>query len=139
MRFVAPLDKGLHLGSVPLFGDLPPELLDLLVAYASEELISAGTVFQADAEPVEKIRIIVEGDVSCLLRDGQTFHLGSDAVAGVFEYFAGSSRSTLSATTDVVVLSIPTEAIHDMLEDHFDVIVHIFRGLGRMLIRALRD
>jgi CRP-like cAMP-binding protein len=139
MRFVAPLDKGLHLRRVPLFGDLAPDMLGLLVQYASEELIPAGTVFQTAGEPVEKIRVIVEGDVSCRLPDGKTFHLGPDSVVGVFEHFAGGAPSTLSASTETLVLSIPTEAIHGILEDHFDVVVHIFRGLGRTLIRALRD
>jgi CRP-like cAMP-binding protein len=137
VRFVAPLDKGLHLRSVPLFGDLPTDRIDLLVEYASEELISAGSVFQLANVPVSWIRVIVEGDVLCLLPDGKTFRLGADSVVGVFEFFAGSALATFSATTDVVALAIPTNAIRDMLDEHFDVAVHIFRGLGRTLIGAL--
>jgi CRP-like cAMP-binding protein len=138
MRFVASLDKALHLRTVPLFGDLPPERLGLLVEYATEEIIAAGTVFQVAGEPVDKVRVIVEGDATSRLPTGTTYRLGADAVVGVSEYFSGESPATLTATTDLVVLSIPTEAIYEILEDHFDVIVHIFRGLGRTLIRALR-
>jgi CRP-like cAMP-binding protein len=138
MRFVASLDKALHLRTVPLFGDLPPERLALLVAYATEELVAAGAVLQVGGDPVGKVRVIVEGKVAGRLPDGTTFELGADAVVGVSEYFAGHAPATLSATTDLVVLSIPTEAIYGILEDHFDVVVHIFRGLGRTLIRTLR-
>jgi CRP-like cAMP-binding protein len=138
VRFVASLDKALHLRTLPLFGDLPSERLALLVQYATEELIAARTVFQVAGALVDKVRVIVEGDVTCRLPNGTKFHLGADAVVGVSEYFAGEAPATLTATTDLVVLSIPTEAIREILEDHFDVLVHIFRGLGRTLIRTLR-
>jgi CRP-like cAMP-binding protein len=137
VRFLAPVDKGLHLRSVPLFGDLPPERIALFGEYATEELIPAGTVFQAADAPVESIRVIVEGDVSCALANGKTFHLGADTVLGVFGFFAGRAQATVTATVDVVVLAIPARAIRRILEEHFDVVVHLFRGLGRTLIRAL--
>jgi CRP-like cAMP-binding protein len=139
VRFVASLDKALHLRRVPLFGDLPSDRLGLLVEYAKEELIAAGTVFQVAGEPIDKIRVVVEGAARGRTQAGVRFNLGADAVVGVSEYFAGEAPATLTATTDLVVLSIPTEAIRAILEDHFDVIVHIFRGLGRTLIRTLRE
>jgi CRP-like cAMP-binding protein len=138
MRFVASLDKALHLRTVPLFGDLPADRLSLLVEYAREELIAAGTVFQVAGAAVERVRVIVEGEVTATIPNGEPIRLGADTVVGVLEYFAGHAPATLEATTDVVVLSIPTDAIRGMLEDHFDVVVHIFRGLGRTLIRELR-
>jgi CRP-like cAMP-binding protein len=139
VAFLAPLDKGLHLRSVPLFGDLSPERIALLGEYSTEEVIAAGTVFQDANAPLESVRVIVAGEVSCLLADGKSFRLGPDTVLGVFDFFAGSAQATLSATTDVVALSIPALAIRRILEEHFDVIVHLFRGLGRTLIRALRQ
>jgi CRP-like cAMP-binding protein len=139
VAFLAPIDRGLHLRSVPLFGDLPAERIALFGEYATEEVIAAGTVFQAAGAPVGSVRVIVEGQVSCLFADGKSFHLGPDAVLGVFDFFAGSAQATLSATTEVVALSIPAPAIRRILEEHFDVIVHLFRGLGRTLIRALRQ
>jgi CRP-like cAMP-binding protein len=139
VAFLAPLDKGLHLRSVPLFGDLSPERIALIGEYATEELISAGTTFQAAEAPVESVRVIVKGEVSCLLADGKSCRLGPDTVLGVFDFFAGRAQAALSASTDVVALSIPARAIRRILEEHFDVIVHLFRGLGRTLIRALRQ
>jgi CRP-like cAMP-binding protein len=139
VALLAPLDKGLHLRSVPLFGDLSPERIALLSEYATEELIAAGNVFEVAGAPVECVRVIVEGEVSCLVADGKSFRLGPDTVLGVFDFFAGNAQATLRATTEVVALSIPARAIRRILEEHFDVIVHLFRGLGRTLIRALRQ
>jgi CRP-like cAMP-binding protein len=137
MRFVAPLDRGLHLRSIPLFGDLPAERIAMLTEYANEELIGAGTVFQHAGVPVEMLRVVVEGDVSSELPDGKKFQMGPDSVIGVFEFFSGNSRAAFIAVTDVVALAIPTTAIRDIMDEHFDVVVHILRGLGRTLIRAL--
>jgi CRP-like cAMP-binding protein len=137
MRFLAPIDKGLYLRRVPLFGDLPADSLSVLSEYATEELIPKGTVFQEAGAPVETVRAIVEGAVSCALPDGGTFLLGPDSVTGVFEFFAGPTIAGLTAKEDVLSLAIPTARILRMLEEHFDVLVHVFRGLGRTLIRSL--
>jgi CRP-like cAMP-binding protein len=139
MRFLAPIDKGLHFRRVPLFGDLPPEKLALLVEYADEELIAAGTVIQSAGAHVDTIRVIVEGEISCVLPGGGTFLMGPDSVAGVFELFAGAAGATLTAKDEVLALAIPATAIHSLLEEHFDIVVHVFRGLGRTLIRAIAD
>ncbi len=108
MRFLAPIDKGLYLRRVPLFGDLPADSLSVLSEYATEELIPKGTVFQEAGAPVETVRAIVEGAVSCALPDGGTFLLGPDSVTGVFEFFAGPTIAGLTAKEDVLSLAIPS-------------------------------
>jgi CRP-like cAMP-binding protein len=107
------------------------------VEYAEEELIPAGTVFQPAGAPVETVRVIVEGEVTYTSPGGGTFVLGPDSVAGVFEFFAGAAPASLTAKDDVLVLAIPTTSIQSLLEEHFDIVVHVFRGLGRTLIRSL--
>ena len=137
MRFLAPIDKGLHLRRVPLFGDLPPERLQLFVDYAEEELLAAGTVLQQAGAPVETVRIIVEGEVDCVLPGGKKLKLGPDSVTGVFEFFAGHATAAFTANGDVLTLSLATTAIRGLLEEHFDIVVLVFRGLGRSLIRSV--
>ena len=139
MRFLAPIDKELHFRRVPLFGDLPPEKLSLLMEYTDEELIPAGAAVQLAGAAVETVRVIVEGEVSGVLPGGGGFHLGPDSVVGVFELFAGAAGATLTAKDDVLALAIPATAIRSLLEEHFDIVVHVFRGLGRTLIRSLAE
>jgi CRP-like cAMP-binding protein len=124
---------------VPLFGDLPPNRLALFVAYARDERIRAGTELQVAGARIDWIRVIVEGQVTCHLEDGNAFQVGPHSVLGVLEFFAGHAPFASRATTDLLALAIPTSAVRDILDAHFDIVVHILRGLGRTLIRSLRD
>ncbi|WP_394828553.1 cyclic nucleotide-binding domain-containing protein [Pendulispora albinea] len=139
MRFVDPIDRFLFLRKVPLLGTLPQERLATFSEHMTEVFFPAGTVFQHDGETIEHLRIIVEGEAEGFVATGETWKLPRHAVLGAFEFFAGASRQSVRTTRDTVMLEIPTGVLHGILEDDFDVVVHIFRGLTRVLLNFIHS
>ncbi|WP_394850685.1 hypothetical protein LZC95_24910 [Pendulispora brunnea] len=139
MHFVDRIDRLLFLRTVPLFGDLPQERLALLSEHMQEIFVPADTVFQREGDTIGQLRIVVEGNVQGFLQSGESWTMPMHAVLGVFEFFAGRSHQSLRTTSDSVMLEISTLALRGILEDYFDVVVHTFRGLTRILMHFLSE
>ncbi|WP_394839973.1 hypothetical protein LVJ94_24085 [Pendulispora rubella] len=139
MHFVDRIDRLLFLRTVPLFGDLPQERLALLSEHMNELFVPADTVFQREGNTTDQLRIVVEGNVQGFLQTGETWNMPGHAVLGVFEFFAGRSHQSLRTTSDTVMLQISTLALRGILEDYFDVVVHTFRGLTRILMHFIGE
>jgi len=139
MHFVDRIDRLLFLRTVPLFGDLPQERLAQLSEHMSEIFVPANTVFQREGDVIDQLRIVVEGGVQGFLTTGETWNMPGHSVLGVFEFFAGNSHQSLRTTSDTVMLQISTLALRGILEDYFDVVVHTFRGLTRILMHFIGE
>jgi CRP-like cAMP-binding protein len=137
-----PLDveRVLYLGSLPLFGNLPPHELALLAEYASEKRVKGGTVLHGRGEVVGSLYVVVEGNLA-LTRNGQKLgKAGPREAVGVLGLLAGADEGIEVCTEgECVLLEIEGDAVRDVFEEHFSILDHAIGATCRMVREARRQ
>jgi CRP-like cAMP-binding protein len=128
------VERILLLRQVPLFGSLAEERLAIFADEARERRVAAGEELLREGMPVSAIHVIVQGEV-VLLRRGAALHVAERASSvGVFDWLTGRAMVTARAARSTTTLEIGAEALRTILEDNFDVVVHLFEAVGRVVI-----
>ncbi len=140
VRLIGPLERALFLKSVDLLGSLDPAELAVFADHARERTFAAGeTIFSPDV-PIESFHAIVEGSVRATgheHRDGETL-LPRDT-PGFVGLVAGIPNGLGAvALEDVTTLEFGEDALFDILEDNFPVLLSFLRYFARLVLDVRR-
>ncbi len=134
---VEPLQRALHLRSLPVFSDLHANELATLAQLMREEWLRRGAVLAEPHRRVDSVRLLVEGSVT-LENRGARRRLSSPAVLGIVELLAGVESDTrVSAETNSLALVIDSRALLEVIEEQFGVFLRLRSAMGRQ-VRALQ-
>jgi CRP-like cAMP-binding protein len=108
------------------------ELAELARA-AREQRVPRGTQLWATGERADYLMILVSGEVNGRIREGGEFQFGPGDILGNLDTIAGVPRwFDAHAASDLVTLTLDSEAIVDVWEDHPDLgfaFLRMFSGL----------
>ena len=140
VRHVAPLERLHCLKAVASFGDLAPPDLHVLAQNAVERFFPKRRQILAEDTPVTAVHLVVEGQVALRRRGRDVRIIGPGEGVGLLELLAGAADGPEAvAATEVLTLSFATEALLDVLEDHFSILHHLLRELSAMRIAQRRQ
>lgn len=125
------LDSILHLRSSPLFGEFSGAQLTPLAYHAREVRFPAGAVVAHQAEVWNQLFYAFEGKVR-----GSTGQVqGLPEALGGLALFAGCGMPfEVVAEDEVRALVIPGDAVFEALEDDFQLVLQLLRGLAAQIL-----
>jgi len=133
--------------SVPLFSNLPPAQLAVLMEAAVRRLYRAGETIFRHGEPPESLYIVESGVVDIVLPGSAEEIIVASFEAGSFfgelAVFDNEPRTaTARAADEASVICIPLKTVAELLESHplaarhfISVIIHRLRGADQLLSR----
>lgn len=129
LRFVSPRDRVLFLRALPIFEGVSTSDLMLIAQHHKEVHFKRGDVIFEAGEPIEAAYMLVEGRVQ-LERNGEKIGeieaptpLAFVGILGGLDGMPGK----VTASTDVLALSLSKEAIMHIWEENFDLLVNSLR------------
>ena len=129
------IEKVIHLKSVNIFAQVPDNALaSMAAALDLVEFIPNEQIFQK-GDPGDALYIVVSGSVQ--IHDGEhtVDTLGERAVFGEMALLDAEPRSaSVTAVDDALLLRLPSDAFHELVEDHGE----IARGIIHVLSQRLR-
>ncbi len=125
------LDSILHLRTSPFFGEFSGAQLTPLAYHAREVRFPAGAVVAQQAEVWNQLFYAFEGKVRASTGQVQ----GLPEALGGLALFAGSGMPfEVVAEDEVRALVIPGDAVFETLEDDFQLVLQLLRGLAAQLL-----
>lgn len=130
-----PVERVLHLRTVPILDSLDTEELSRVAEYTRERHFRRGETIFSEGRGLSAAYLIVEGTVA-LRRSGQAVgQAHARQTIGGLVLFAGvPSCHTASAETDVTALELRSEALLELFEDHFAIFVRVLRRYSTLLL-----
>ena len=140
MSFLGTRERLLYLRTLPLFGSLPAEELATLGSYMEERAFVKGELLLADDEPMRHVDLIVEGEVQ-VSRLGRPIRIfGPRTPVGVLGLLAETTEGVrVQATRDGISLRLEHEALLDLCEDSYAVLLHLLRMMTATVIEERRQ
>lgn len=134
-RAVAPLERLLHLKRLPALANLPSAQLAAIAEYATERFFPKGSPVHREGEPIGAVYFVVEGEIVVRRRGKEVDHVGPGSVLGGLGLFARDTEGVeATAVADTFTLELDADAIIEILEDHFLVLLHVVQDSSRRLI-----
>jgi CRP-like cAMP-binding protein len=117
------------------------EAISQLARQTPEVRFDAGQTLWKSGDRSEYALILISGTVSCTTQWGiSRFRAGPGQPLGNVERLSGEPRwFTAVAETPVVAMRSDTEALLDILEDHFGMALSLVRAMAENLIRIRRE
>ena len=134
-------ERKMLLSGVPAFARLPEEALTSLTGRLQEERYSAGSVVVAEGDPGDRLYLISRGEaeVTTNTRGGPVplAALGPGELFGEIALLepGGKRQATVTATTDLVALSLAAPVFGEMLDAHPEARA-AFREMAESLLVA---
>lgn len=139
LRFLTPHDRLRLLQSIPLFSSLDADDLVLLAEYAEEEHRRRGAVLVAQNEPVDAMRVLVEGSVVMRKNGKPVRRFDERSPIGVLSALRSDGGDVEVVTTSrTLCLKLDREVLLNLLEDRFVLFSRVLRATARQL-RAERE
>ena len=136
LETMSAVERSLRLRQVPLFESLPDDRLAIFAEEARVRRVKKGEELLSEGMPIDAIYVIVDGEIG-VSRQGVFLHrAGRPDSLGVLDALAGRAAVTARAATSAVTLEIGIEAVRGILEDNFDVVIHAFEAIGRLMIKS---
>ncbi|WP_013320504.1 cyclic nucleotide-binding domain-containing protein [Gloeothece verrucosa] len=126
-----------------LFGELNDDDLDWIIARGQLEKISPNTILIEQDQPIDKLYILLKGQVEVLRTDQDSTQViakgGSGEVFGEMSFIDNLLPSaTVKATENSVVLSIPCLQLADRLNQDIGFSSRFYRAITLFLSSRLR-
>lgn len=139
---IGPLERALHLRSLPIFRHLGARELAACAQLTQERYVRRGEVLYEEHDAIHALYLLVDGRVR-LYRQGQAVsELGAADDVGLVEFLAGVAHPLRAvADSNALALVIDGAALLDLIEEHFPLFLQIRRALGGEIAqqqRALR-
>lgn len=132
---VSSLERLLYLKRLPTFGGLPGSELAVIADVAQERFFPKGTVILREGEPIGAVYFVVEGSIRVRRRGRLLGSLGPGSGIGGLGLFARDPEGVEATTeTDTLALELEADAVLEVFEDRFPILLHIIRDLCRQLI-----
>lgn len=128
-------DRVLRLRSLSLFDGLRSRELASIAHWMHDEVIEAGTVLQAEGSPCDRLRVVSEGTVrfyaegTLVEEEPAPGFVGLNSVVG-----GGDAALECRAASDLVAMWMDAGAFLDLVEDHFEVFLHLRRRLAERVV-----
>lgn len=126
-----------------ILGRLADEDIDWLTETGTRERVSSGTVLVEEGTPVDRIFLVLDGELavtSAAAGGRELARLGSGEVVGELSFLDSRPPvATVKAAGDASVLAIPREELSDKLEDDSQFAARFYRALGTFLAARLRS
>lgn len=137
--FVGPLERVLHVKTLPAFARLGPGQLAAVAQHARESYFARGTRLMSPDRPADGFFVVVEGRVSV----GRPGHAIREAAPGDevgFVELLARPGGGLDARAETATLALEFDwaAHQDVCEEHFSVLFAHLRYLATSNVRALR-
>lgn len=117
--------------------------VDWMVDNGVKESYAAGTTLIREGRPLEEIYVLLDGELSVTLaatEGGEVARLRSGEVLGELSFLDSRPPSaSVTAVTEVVVLSIPRARLTVKLEQDAPFAARFYRALGVFLASRLRS
>jgi CRP-like cAMP-binding protein len=133
------------LRSVPMFGDLEPQHLDTLAAYATEVSWPSDTLIFREADPDDKFYILLDGLVALdtyIPSRGRVIiqTIGANEVLGWSAALPQVEKKTASARTLLATRAIAIDSIGlcKVCEENHHLGFHVYRALATVIASRLK-
>lgn len=138
-RYISPVERLLYLQSTN-FGNMPPEELASIAQLARERSFGKGAVVLKEGAPPESFHILAEGRV-VLRRDGRLIQtVEAPGTVGLLAIVSQDPRGIEAiADTEVVTLELSATALLESLEDNFQMMENLLRGLSGQVATLQRE
>ena len=119
-RLVGPTERMIYLRSIPVAAVVPAQVLSVLANAFSEKTFSAGEVVVQQGEPVDALELLVEGKLPLMKSGKRVGQLEPPQSIGFLDILArADSTYDAVAVSDLHTLHIDTDALLEIIEDHF--------------------
>jgi CRP-like cAMP-binding protein len=136
-RSVSSLERLLYLKRLPTLAGLPGSELAVIADVARERAFPAGSVILREGEPIGSVHFVVEGSIRCRRAGRVLGVVGPGMGIGGLGLFARDPQGVQAeAETDTLTLELEADAVMEVLEDRFPILLHLLRDLCRQLIDA---
>ncbi len=129
------IEKVIHLKPVSIFSQIPDHILaNIAMVLETVEYLPDQLIFQK-GDPGDAMYVIVSGGVRVTDNGHELEHLGESSVFGELALLDNEPRAaSVTATEDTLLLRLPQEVFHELLEGHST----IARGILTVLSQRLR-
>jgi CRP-like cAMP-binding protein len=137
-RLVPPLERMLYLKRVPMLSGLPGSHIAVIADAATERFFPTGSVVFREGEPVGSVHFVVQGSLATFRRGARVGRVGpGSGVGGVALFARDPLGSQVVAEEDTLTLELESDAVSDVLDDHFPILHHVLREMSRRSIHLL--
>jgi CRP-like cAMP-binding protein len=137
-RAVTTLERILYFKRLHNLADLPAAELTVIADHAGERFFSKGSLLLREGEPVAAVHLVVEGEVE-VRRGGKPLgRFGPGTGLGGLGLFARDTEGwDVTALADTLTLELEADALLEVFEDRFPILLHVLRKLCRQLLDRL--
>lgn len=139
---IGPLERALHLRSLPIFRHLGARELAACAQLTQERYVRRGEVLYEEHQAIHSLYLLVDGRVRLYRQGHAVSELGAADDVGLVEFLAGVPHPLRAvADSNALALVIDGAALLDLIEEHFPLFLQIRHALGGELAqqqRALR-
>ena len=128
------------LSGLSLFRDLPPSRLKLVALMGERLRFPAGSVIVSDQERLQRLYVILQGDVEFSQQredgGGRRFHKEAGSIIGDVSLLSGKRfLGKVTAGTDVLALRIPKDLFFELLQTVPEFSLAVSRDLAERVAR----
>jgi CRP-like cAMP-binding protein len=135
---VTPLERVLQLKKLPHLAALPVAELTVLADIAQERFFPPGRLLLRAGEPVRALHTVVEGEVKVERQGVLLGRLGPGTSVGGLGLLARDPEEVdVTTTMDTLTLELEADAVLEVFEDRFTILLHVLRDLCGQLIHLL--
>ena len=135
MPLIGAFDRVLRLRSLALFDVLRSRELTSIAHLMHDEEIVAGTSLQAEGRPCQRLWVVTEGRLRFLAGGALVDEERAPGFVGLNAALGGVDATLeCRAATDVVALWMDAGAFLDVLEDQFELFLHLRRWLAGRVV-----
>jgi CRP-like cAMP-binding protein len=123
-----------------LFGGLLEDQINTIIPLMKQETYKAGDAIITEGDPNDKIRFILEGNVTAMKRGITLFQFREGDTFGEMEVLdVMPSVATIKAMTPTKVMSISNRNLRQIYKDDIKAFALIIMNLARDISRRLRN
>jgi len=137
-RLVSTVERLLYLKSLPTLAGLPGSELAGIAERATERFFPQGAIIMREGQPVTAIYLVVEGALAIHRRGRFVSRMGPGAGVGGLGLFARDPEGAqVSAEADTLALELDADAMLEILEDRFPVLLHLLHDISREVVELI--
>ena len=139
LPLISPLDRALFLRAHPFF-QAEPRALIAIAEHSREVRFSAGETLIVEGEENRCFFILVDGSVGAWDSGEKLYDIKPPATVGLVPVLAGRSLdSSVVALEETTALELEIDALLQILEDYFGLVLSMTGALARVLAMAEED